>query len=945
MEQKTHHELIAETLIQAIKDGTAPWQRPWRTGEAMASAPMNPVTGQPYRGTNSLYLRMAGYEDPRWLTYNQAQGIGAQVRKGEKGRTVQYVKTGEMRDALDEAGNPRLDDNGNPVRVFVAYTRPRIFSARVFNAEQMDGIPPLAAAQEREAAIDPVAMHEQIEAILQASDADIRHKYGEQAYYDPAGDYIMLPAREQFVDSAAYYATALHELGHWTGHASRLDRDLSHPFGSVGYAREELRAEISSFMNAQRYGVPHDPARHASYVGSWIGALEDDPQEIISASAEAAKISHYIAGFDRSQTLAQAQTQPSREVQMNREEQTHAAVQQAAPEQEPREARVYLDVPHEEKNQARALGARWDGRAKSWYAPAGADMERLAQWLPENHELLPPHEITFREFARLAKVSTATSLDGKPIWAITYGDTRYYEEGATAKEAIWEVHDDLVGAALYANTPQGREHRRIANQPVPNLPPEAVLREHPGMVRRFPDAFGHVDQQQPVASEQSAIDAEQKAVETVVKEENTMTNVATEKTFLAVPFADKDDAKALGARWDKNAKSWYAPEGTDLAPLQRWIPRGNAMMTAGNHHDPISEFAQALAAAGLVVENIRADGQLHRVPVEGRPRGKDGAYTLHLDGRPSGYIQNFVTGHTENWKSTGTELSDAELAAQRAEMAAIRAQREQEREETQRENARKAADEFNRLPKATPDHPYLAAKGLNQDIIDKLDLRVDGRGHLVVPVKNRDQEIQSVQRIGGNGFKQFESGCKAQGGFAVIGDSAEFAQDRSEPIIISTGMATAASIHLATGEPIVVAFQDSNLRAVAEAFKAMYPYRSFFIAGDNDQHNVTKGLKNSGLESARAAAKAVGGRYAVPTFATGQQGKSYSDYSDLHRIAGLAAVKRQIQAGLAVARGNVAEDNERHQAQEKSQERVEKEVRQRKQEEENAQKKRRSRSI
>lgn len=423
-----------------------------------------------------------------------------------------------------------------------------------------------------------------------------------------------------------------------------------------------------------------------------------------------------------------------------------------------------------------------------------------------------------------------------------------------------------------------------------------------------------------------------------------MTNVATEKTFLAVPFADKDDAKTLGARWDKEAKSWYAPEGTDLAPLQRWIPRGNAM-TAGNHHDPIGEFAQALAAAGLVVENIRADGQLHRVPVEGRPRGKDGAYTLHLDGRPSGYIQNFVTGHTENWKSTGTELSDAELAAQRAEMAAIRAQREQEREETQRENARKAADEFNRLPKATPDHPYLAAKGLNQDIIDKLDLRVDGRGHLVVPVKNRDQEIQSVQRIGGNGFKQFESGCKAQGGFAVIGDSAQFAQDRSEPIIISTGMATAASIHLATGEPIVVAFQDSNLRAVAEAFKAMYPCRSFFIAGDNDQHNIAKGLKNSGLESARAAAKAVGGRYAVPIFATGQQGKSFSDYSDLHRIAGLAAVKRQIQAGLAVARGNVAEDNERHQAQEKSQERVEKEVRQRKQEEENAQKKRRSRSI
>ncbi|WP_158008658.1 hypothetical protein [Rappaport israeli] len=127
----------------------------------------------------------------------------------------------------------------------------------------------------------------------------------------------------------------------------------------------------------------------------------------------------------------------------------------------------------------------------------------------------------------------------------------------------------------------------------------------------------------------------------------------------------------------------------------------------------------------------------------------------------------------------------------------------------------------------------------------------------------------------------------------------------------------------------------------------MYPYRSIFIAGDNDQHNVDRGLKNSGLESAKVAAKAVNGKYIIPKFSTSQRGREYSDFSDLHRIAGLQAVKRQVQAGLMMARANVAEDKERHQSQERSYDRVEeqKEVRKHKLEEKEAREKKRGRSI
>ncbi|WP_072281614.1 DUF5710 domain-containing protein [Rappaport israeli] len=328
-------------------------------------------------------------------------------------------------------------------------------------------------------------------------------------------------------------------------------------------------------------------------------------------------------------------------------------------------------------------------------------------------------------------------------------------------------------------------------------------------LKELRDEYANDGRQQDISNVDDVLQQVKAAINPSPRQVATKTQ---ERTYLDVPYAEKNQAKALGARWDGKAKSWYAPEGTDLKSLQKWMPQtqeqAQSEVQAPQQSDPIREFANAIKQAGLIVNDIKVDGELHRVPVEGRPRGKDGAYKLHLDGRPAGYIQNFVTGHKENWRGGEQQLSPEELAKQQAVLAAQRAKRDQEREKQYKENARKATEEQKNLPKATPDHPYLAKKGLNQDIIDKLDLRVDKLGNLVVPVKNKDDEIQSLQRIGGNGFKQFESGCKAQGGFNVIGESALKAQDKNEPIIISTGVATAASIHMAIGEPVVVAFQD-----------------------------------------------------------------------------------------------------------------------------------------
>ncbi len=301
--KKPFHEVVAEKLIEQLKAGTAPWQRPWEPGGASAYLPMNPTTGKRYKGINAIHLMAQGRSDGRWMTYKQAAAVGAQVRKGEKGTPVQYWKFSEEQNKVDESGRPVLNAKGEPVKETVQLERPRVFFATVFNAEQIDGLPPIQKKEQTWSAV------ERAEHILKASGASITHAPGDRAFYRPATDSIHLPDRGQFPSADNYYATALHELGHWTGHASRLDRDLAHPFGSEGYAKEELRAEIASMILGDELGIGHDPGQHAAYVGSWIKALQDEPLEVFRAAADAEKIHDYVLAFEQKQVQEQDQQQ------------------------------------------------------------------------------------------------------------------------------------------------------------------------------------------------------------------------------------------------------------------------------------------------------------------------------------------------------------------------------------------------------------------------------------------------------------------------------------------------------------------------------------------------------------------------------------------------------------------------------------------------------------
>ena len=173
---------------------------------------------------------------------------------------------------------------------------------RSFNAEQIDGLPAWEKAP-------PVWIdHERAEKLLKASGAVIHHR-GNDAYYNRTRDFIVLPPKERFIGQGEYYAVALHELGHWTGHADRLNRDMGGRFGDSSYAREELRAEISSMMMSRELGLPHNPDRHAGYVGDWVKVLTEEPMEILKASQDAAKIKEFIFSFEKQIEIDREQNQ------------------------------------------------------------------------------------------------------------------------------------------------------------------------------------------------------------------------------------------------------------------------------------------------------------------------------------------------------------------------------------------------------------------------------------------------------------------------------------------------------------------------------------------------------------------------------------------------------------------------------------------------------------
>ncbi|WP_243637478.1 ArdC family protein [Parashewanella curva] len=286
-----YYQRIANELIEQLKVGAAPWQVPWKAGEP--KMPHNPISGTRYKGANALWLAMQGRGDSRWMTYKQAQSIDAQVKRSERGTLVQYWKLFDKVIKKDSNDKPMLDKDGKPIKVTVKLDKPKVFSAIVFNAEQIEGLPELETNTAPE-----WQRHQRAEKLIQNFGVPVHHDQFDNAYYCPSTDSIHLPQRQQFPTADAFYATILHECGHASGSKERLNRDLTGRFGDESYAKEELRAEIASLMLGDELQIGHSFGQHAAYVDHWIKVLQDDPKEILKASRDAEKIHDYLMEFE-----------------------------------------------------------------------------------------------------------------------------------------------------------------------------------------------------------------------------------------------------------------------------------------------------------------------------------------------------------------------------------------------------------------------------------------------------------------------------------------------------------------------------------------------------------------------------------------------------------------------------------------------------------------------
>jgi antirestriction protein ArdC len=266
-------DLYAEVSVRIVAEleaGAAPWVKPWSATPG-ANSPCNAVSNRPYSGCNVVLLWMAqaaGYRTPRFLTFKQALELGGNVRKGQRGTKVYFVKQLQVRDQdADDETATRL------IPMMREYT--------VFNVEQCGNLPDSVNTGKPMRVRNPEARDEIADAFLHSTGADIREGQGE-AYYVPSRDFISMPAFAAFAGADHFYNVSFHELTHWTAHRSRLDRDLKNRFGSRNYAAEELIAELGAAFLCAEFGFDGD-VRNAGYIANWIELLKADKRAFFTA--------------------------------------------------------------------------------------------------------------------------------------------------------------------------------------------------------------------------------------------------------------------------------------------------------------------------------------------------------------------------------------------------------------------------------------------------------------------------------------------------------------------------------------------------------------------------------------------------------------------------------------------------------------------------------------
>ena len=573
---RKHRDLrqeITDRMVQALEQGQIPWERPWENLDH--GLPRNLASGLEYKGVNRMLLIMTqmdqGYADPRFGTVKQINELGGRVNKGEKGHPIEVWKDQPFWERRDV----EISHNGSPVKVFgedkgavhVGSLKDKISTLdvspadlavrhkgqdlswvaahnqldtvvgrvyTVFNAEQCAGlkIEPLKTLTGKIPAV------ERAEELKQAMIRDglAFDTHPSHAFYSPKRDEVSLPPRESFKTVEGYYGTTLHEIGHATGAIHRLKREGitgGHRFGSEGYAKEELRAELFSTFMAAETGIPHDETQHKAYVQSWAKVLKQDKNEIFRAAAEAGKAVDYVLakehdlqiayGQDFSAAVETAQVKEPHE--MTFAEFSDAARAEKLGPGHGRQWEVFIDKVSlgfadgptvegalRQAHQREVNNALHDNQHGAFRpqdvpaktmppAPVLAEYPELQTKFAEDIARRPhadavaiegvaalkkqdtpaptkaAHEMTFAEFSGTAR---AEKPEPGRQWKVLLGDRiQHVTSGPTESEALRQAHKSAVNNALYGNSPDAPSW---THQTMPSI---AALAEYPDLQQRW----------------------------------------------------------------------------------------------------------------------------------------------------------------------------------------------------------------------------------------------------------------------------------------------------------------------------------------------------------------------------------------------------------------------------------------------------------------------------
>ncbi|HUD90745.1 ArdC family protein [Sphingobium sp.] len=281
--QNLYGEVTAK-IIADLEEGRLPWVQPWDASRFPCTMPHNGASGRVYSGINVLILWASGieqgYGSQRCLTFKQAEKAGGHVRRGEKGTVICYADRFTPKDEAEKARGE--DREARTIACLKRFT--------VFNLDQCEGLPEELTSIP--AVPDPVMAIAEADRVIAATGADFRIGGGE-AFYSPVQDYVQVPPQAAFHDPINWYRTALHELGHHSGHVSRLNRDQSGAFGSAAYAKEELCAEMAAAFTCTSLGI-QPTVRHSDYIGAWLEVMRADEKAIFRAASAASKAADFV---------------------------------------------------------------------------------------------------------------------------------------------------------------------------------------------------------------------------------------------------------------------------------------------------------------------------------------------------------------------------------------------------------------------------------------------------------------------------------------------------------------------------------------------------------------------------------------------------------------------------------------------------------------------------